>query len=69
MATEITNDDIATAALEPAEAEADGTKAQNRSIDELIKAQQHAATNRAVAGNASAWGLTRPARAVPPGSI
>ena len=51
MATEVTQTDIATAALEPLEMEVDGTKVKQRSISELI-----AARDAAVAADASAIG-------------
>lgn len=67
MADEITNDDIVDAALEPAEAEADGVRAKSRPISELLAAADRAAGVTAVSGG-SAWGAAlRPARLVPPG--
>ena len=51
MADEITNTDIATAALEPAEISEDAGGMKNRPIPELIQAQKHTASQRAVSAN------------------
>lgn len=66
MPDEITTSDVVEAALEPLEAESDGTRAKSRTIDELLKAQAAAAGQTAVSGSRSAWGATRPGRFVPP---
>ena len=69
MAIEVTNEDIATAALQPAEMEGNAGKVKQRSIDELIKAANRsaaiAATSNPIRGG---WGGLRGARVVPPGT-
>lgn len=65
MADDLT-DVITEAAQDPAEHTVDGVTTKARTIDEIIKADQHAKSEQALAAGQSAWGSSlRPARALP----
>lgn len=74
MAEPVTPASIAEAAAAPAQASGDQGSAQAHPIPDQIAAHQYtlaaeAAEEAAAAGGTgSAWNMTRPARAVPPGA-
>lgn len=51
MADEVTNADIATAALQPAEITDDAGGVKQRPISELVEAQKHAQATQSVSSN------------------
>lgn len=67
MADELT-DLISTTAAEPAEVESDGQRIKAQSLADIIAADKYLKGQAALAGGKSAWGATRPARLVPPGT-
>lgn len=73
MATEITTSELIDAAAAPQSVTVDGQTVSERSVEQLIKADQYASAKTALAGTnsnggpRSAWGRTRAAVAVPPG--
>jgi hypothetical protein len=62
------DDTISDAALQPAEAENDSSRVKQQPLPDLIAADQYLKGNAALSGGKSAWGATRPARLVPPGT-
>lgn len=56
------------AAENPASASVDGRSATSHPIPDLILAEQYVAAKTATTGGRSLWGMTRPARVVPPGT-
>jgi hypothetical protein len=67
------NDRIEDALRDPSVHTVDGQTTQDRSIEELIKGEQHLATRGALCGTnrkggkRSPWNSLRPARVIPPG--
>ena len=75
MAEPVDADKIAEAANAPASATVDGRTAAAHPIPDQIAADQYRAANEAAAetnargGARSAWNMTRPAKAIPPGAV
>jgi hypothetical protein len=65
---DLTADAIATAAQQPQSASVDGVTVSAVPIADQIKADQYRRTSAGLAGNGSAWGMTRTARVQPPGA-
>lgn len=59
MADEITDEDIATAALQPGEMESPAGRVRQRTIDELQKAQDRVAGNTAAGRNHGGLRITK----------
>lgn len=59
------------AASDPASATSDGLTVQSRSVDDLIKLDEHLQKKAAVARSSrkSAWARVRMAQVVPPGTV
>jgi len=54
---------------EPASATSDGTTVVNRSLTELLDADDRIRARAAMAGRKSAWSKTRMAQVCPPGTV
>jgi hypothetical protein len=67
-AEDLTPEQIAINAQQPQSASVDGVTASQVSISDQIKADQYRRTSAGLAGNGSAWGMTRTARVQPPGA-
>ena len=65
---DLTPDSIAVAAQSPQTASVDGVSATAVSIPDQIAADKYRKASTGLSGNHSAWGLTRTARTIPPGT-
>lgn len=68
MADDTIGELIDSTATVPAETTIDGSTVKEQPLPDLIAADRYRKGQSALAGGLSAWGATRPARLVPPGT-